>query len=194
VRAIIETSRLILRPFESSDAEAAFAWFGDPIVMRFTPAGPDTSLDQTKVRLTSYQEHQTTHGFSKWIILDCRLGCVIGDSGLLELREYGWINLSFRLAQPCWGKGLATEAASAWVHAAFHDLHLDRLTAFVHPRNYPSIRILEKLAGCGKTRLWARLHHKGHEPPSLITGLVSQLVLERRRHRRAPTGTRPIGR
>jgi ribosomal-protein-alanine N-acetyltransferase len=113
VRAIIETSRLILRPFESSDAEAAFAWFGDPIVMRFTPAGPDTSLDQTKVRLTSYQEHQTTHGFSKWIILDCRLGCVIGDSGLLELREYGWINLSFRLAQPCWGKGLATEAASA---------------------------------------------------------------------------------
>jgi len=145
VRAIIETSRLILRPFESSDAEAAFAWFGDPIVMRFTPTGPDTSLDQTKARLTSYQEHQTTHGFSKWIILDRRLGCVIGDSGLLELREYGWIDLGFRLAQPCWGKGLATEAASAWVHAAFHDLLLDRLTAFVHPGNYPSIRILEKL-------------------------------------------------
>jgi len=145
VRATIETSRLILRPFEASDAEAAFAWFGDPIVMRFTPTGPDTSLDLTKARLTNYQEHQTTHGFSKWIILDRRLRCAIGDSGLLELRQYGWIDLGFRLVQAFWGKGLATEAASAWIHAAFHDLHLDRLTAFVHPENYPSIRILEKL-------------------------------------------------
>jgi ribosomal-protein-alanine N-acetyltransferase len=145
VRATIETSRLILRPFESSDAEVAFAWFGDPIVMRFTPTGPDTSLDLTKARLTSYQEHQTTHGFSKWIILDRRLGCAIGDSGLLELREYGWIDLGFRLVQSYWGKGLATEAASAWVQAAFHDLHLESLNAFVHPENCPSIRILEKL-------------------------------------------------
>ena len=145
MRATIETSRLILRPFDSSDAEAAFAWLGDPVVMRFTPGGPDTSLDQTTARLTRYQEHQTTHGFSKWIILDRRLGCAIGDSGLLELREYGSIDLGFRLAQPHWGKGLATEAASAWIHFAFHDLHLDRLTAFVHPEIYPSIRILEKL-------------------------------------------------
>src|SRR6266849_4899092 len=113
--------------------------------MRFTPTGPDTSLDQTKARLSNYQEHQTTHGFSKWIILDRRLGCAIGDSGLLELREYACIDLGFRLVQRYWGKGLATEAASAWVHAAFHDLHLDRLTALVHPENYPSIRILEKL-------------------------------------------------
>jgi [ribosomal protein S5]-alanine N-acetyltransferase len=102
--------------------------------MRFTPTGPDTSLDQTKARLSNYQEHQATHGFSKWIILDRRLGCAIGDSGLLELREYACIDLGFRLVQHYWGKGLATEAASAWVHAAF-----------VHPENYPSIRILEKL-------------------------------------------------
>ena len=50
VRTSIETSRLILRPFESGDVEAAFTWFGDPIVMRFTPAGPDASPQQTKAR------------------------------------------------------------------------------------------------------------------------------------------------
>jgi len=49
----METRRLILRPFESEDAEAAFVWFGDPIVMRFTPAGPDTSIEQTKARLAN---------------------------------------------------------------------------------------------------------------------------------------------
>ena len=155
--ATIETARLVLRPFESGDAEAAFAWFGDPIVMRFTPTGPDTSLERTKARLTNYQEHQTTHGFSKWIMLNRNSGCAIGDSGLLVLREYGWIDLGFRLAQPYWGKGLAAEAASAWIHAAFHDLHLDRLAALVHPENFPSIRILENYGSVsrGEARSWA---------------------------------------
>jgi len=135
MRLKIETNRLILRPFLLTDAEAAFGWFGDPVVMRFTPSGPDTSIDQTKTRLARYTEHQIAHGFSKWIILDRSTGGPIGDSGLLELQDYGWIDLGFRFAQRYWGKGLATEAASAWVHAAFDDLSLDRLTALVHPEN-----------------------------------------------------------
>ena len=145
MKARLETSRLILRPFESGDAAAAFGWFGDPIVMRFTPTGPDTSIHQTKARLGNYQQHQITHGFSKWIILERRLGSAIGDSGLLKLEEQGWIDLGFRLVQSYWGKGLATEAASAWVRAAFDDFHIDRLTALVHPENVASIRVLEKL-------------------------------------------------
>jgi len=145
VRTSMETRRLILRPFESEDAEAAFVWFGDPIVMRFTPAGPDTSIEQTKARLANYQVHQTEHGFSKWIVLDRHLGRPIGDSGLLVLPENGWVDLGFRFAQPYWGKGLATEVASAWVRAAFDDFHIGRLTAIVHPENLASIRILEKL-------------------------------------------------
>jgi RimJ/RimL family protein N-acetyltransferase len=59
----------------------------------------------------------------------------IGDSGLLLLKEYGWIDLGFRLAQSHWGKGLATEAALAWVRAAFGELQPERLTAMVHPEN-----------------------------------------------------------
>ena len=145
MRATIETSRLILRPFELSDAEAAFAWFSDRIVMRFTPSGPDISIEQTKARLANYQEHQAEHGFSKWIVLDRHLDRPIGDSGLLVLQEYGWIDLGFRLAQPYWGQGLATEAACAWVRAAFDDFHIDRLTAFVQPENVASIRVLQKL-------------------------------------------------
>lgn len=144
----IETSRLILRPFEPTDAEAAFGWFGDPVVMRFTPTGPDTSIDETKTRLDKYRNHQIAHGFSKWTIVDRNTGHLIGDSGLLVLQDYGWIDLGFRLKQACWGKGLATEVASAWVHAAFKDLNIDRLTALVHPENGPSIRVLTKLGFC----------------------------------------------
>lgn len=141
----METNRLILRPFEPADVEAAFRWFGDPVVMRFTVMGPDKSIEQTRTRLTYFENHQQAHGFSKWVILNAASGVPIGDSGLLVLPECGWIDLGFRLAQPHWGQGIATEAASAWVRAAFDEYHLLRLGAFVHPENAASIRVLEKL-------------------------------------------------
>lgn len=148
----IETARLLLRPFTLADAPAAFGWFGDPAVMRFTATGPDTSVEQTQARLDGYQKHQQKHGFSKWLILDAHSGELLGDSGLLVLPEYGWIDLGFRLARRNWGKGLATEAASAWVRAAFDELHLSRLGAFVHVENSASIRVLEKLGFCTERR------------------------------------------
>jgi [ribosomal protein S5]-alanine N-acetyltransferase len=145
MRARIETQRLILRPFEPAHVEAAFKWFGDPVVMRYTVTGPDKSIEETRTRLTYFEDHQRAHGFSKWVMLDAASGVAIGDSGLLVLPECGWIDLGFRLAQPHWGLGLATEAASAWACAAFDDFHIHRLGAFVHPENVASIRVLEKL-------------------------------------------------
>ena len=59
--------------------------------------------------------------------------------------ESGEIDLGFRLARSCWGKGFATEAARGWVRTAFGDFTLARLTAFTHPENHASLRVLEKL-------------------------------------------------
>jgi RimJ/RimL family protein N-acetyltransferase len=136
---------MILRPFEASDAGAAFGWLGDPIVMRFTPTGPDKGIEETRARLAGYVDHQKAHGFSKWLILNRDSGVAMGDSGLLVLQNHGWVDLGFLFAQPYWGKGLATEAATAWVRAAFDEFRLARLGAFAHPENHASIRILEKL-------------------------------------------------
>jgi RimJ/RimL family protein N-acetyltransferase len=61
------------------------------------------------------------------------------------LREYGWVDLGFRFAQPNWGKCLATEMASAWVRAALDEFRVGQLGAFIHPKNLTSIRVLEKV-------------------------------------------------
>lgn len=115
----IETSRLVLRPFQPSDVRAAFTWFGDPVVMQFTVTGPDKSMEDTARRLAFFDKHQRAHGFSKWVLLSADSGIAIGDSGLLVLEDYGWIDLGFRLAQQYWDMRFATEAASAWVRMAF---------------------------------------------------------------------------
>jgi len=141
----IQTERLHLLPFTADDAEAAFGWFGDPEVMQFVPKGPDTLLEATRRRIGNYQQHQVTHGFSKWVIRQRGSVEPIGDSGLLLLDELEAIDLGFRLARPYWGRGFATEAASAWVRVAFLDLGLGRLTAFTHPSNLPSVAVLRKV-------------------------------------------------
>ena len=147
----LETKRLILPPFELSDVQAAFVWFGDPNVMRFVPRGPDSVIEQTRERIAKYREHQIAYGFSKWIVWDRLTQTPIGDSGLLNTQFFhplddSWIDLGFRFAPPYRGKGLATEVATAWVDAAFNRLTLDRLTALVHPENAASLRVLAKLS------------------------------------------------
>lgn len=148
----IETARLILRPFTREDVREAFGWFGDPVVMRYTPSGPDRDVPDTAARIATYQRHQTERGFSKWIIADHNSGRPIGDAGLLFIPEYDWVDFGYRLARPYWGRGLATEAASAWVETAFGELKLSRLVSIVHPENRASIRVLEKLGFCEERR------------------------------------------
>jgi RimJ/RimL family protein N-acetyltransferase len=142
---ILETERLIIRPFRAEDAAAAFQWFGDGEVMRFTPTGPDGSLEETKSRLATYREHQAAHGFSKWLVQERRSGDAIGDSGLLVLPESGNIDLGFRFLKRFWGFGVASEVAAVWTRVAFTQLGLERLTAFAHPANVASLRVLEKV-------------------------------------------------
>jgi RimJ/RimL family protein N-acetyltransferase len=141
----IETERLRLLPFEEADAEAAFGWFSDPIVMALVPSGPDSSLAATRKRVEGYRQHQVAHGFSKWVIRLKGTLKPIGDSGLLVLHEPQAIDLGFRLARLHWGRGFASEAAAAWVRTAFEQLGIDRLTAFAHPENVASLAVLRKL-------------------------------------------------
>lgn len=141
----IETSRLRMRPFTSEDIEFASNWLCDPLVMKFTPRGPDISMEQTALRIANYQRHQSEHGFSRWVVIERSSGRPIGDAGLMSMAEYEWIDLGYRIAQPLWGRGLASEAAFAWVQKAFGELKLNRLAAFVHPDNQASIRVLRKL-------------------------------------------------
>jgi ribosomal-protein-alanine N-acetyltransferase len=165
---VLETNRLNLRPFEMGDAEAAFGWVGDLAVMKYVPSGPDRSLEDTRRRIALYQEHQARHGFSKWVIIERGSGRAIGDSGLLVLEDEGWIDLGFRLAPAYWGQGFATEAASAWIRAAFSHLGIQSLGAFTHPGNVASVRVLEKLGfqAIRRDTVMGKLTHcPGHPHP-----------------------------
>ena len=89
---------------------------------------------------------QAEHGLSLWVAREKATGAVVGDCGLppLELRGPD-VELGYRLGRSHWGRGLATDAATACLRAGFEELGLDRIVAVAHPDNAVSRRVLEKI-------------------------------------------------
>ena len=141
----IMTSRLILRPFSRDDEDAAFGFFGDRDVMRFSLNGPHLSRKPTEDFILTNINRQCRSGFSIWAVVEQSSGGVIGMCGLAEFSHgVPGIELAYRLRRDKWGQGYASEAAEGAVAHAFAALRLERLIGAVEPANVASVRVLEK--------------------------------------------------
>ena len=70
---------------------------------------------------------------------------LVGFCGIKFLPELGLNELGYRLKKKYWGRGLATEAASATLEYARNTLGLDYVIALIVDGNIGSVRVVEKL-------------------------------------------------
>jgi ribosomal-protein-alanine N-acetyltransferase len=139
----LDTPRLTLRPFAPADLDAIHSIYADPEVMRWVGTGPVPGRTMTERMLDGYAAHQRAHGFSFWAVVENATNTLIGDAGLHRTAA-GETELGYTLAKSAWGRGYATEAASAWVDAAFTQLDIDEVIALAEPPNRASLHVLEK--------------------------------------------------
>lgn len=148
---LLETPRLLLRPWRPEDLEPFAALNQDPEVMRYYP-GP-LSLEESRARMERSKAHFDRHGWGCWAVERKGVSPFIGFIGLAEPTfqaaftpcvEIGW-----RLAREHWGLGLAPEGAQAVLGFAFGSLGLTEVVSFTSVLNRPSQRVMEKL---GMTR------------------------------------------
>ena len=134
----IVTERLLLRRPRPDDLDAMFAIMSDPRAMRYWSTLPHADREITRPWLERMIARNAEGGEDFLIELD---GRVIGNVGAGRLPDFGFI-----LHPDFWGRGLAHEAAFAFIVYVFaaHD-DLDRLAADVDPRNQASLRLLDKL-------------------------------------------------
>jgi ribosomal-protein-alanine N-acetyltransferase len=143
---ILETDHLTLRVFEPSDLDAFAEIEADPDVMHYYSSGP-RSRERVEKAIAYFQEMQAEYGHSLWAV-DLRGGAkCIGYCGLAPqtLNGHHEVEIGYKLAKAYWGKGLATEAATAARDWGFTNLPVKRLISIVDPRNVASIRVAEKI-------------------------------------------------
>ncbi|MCA1592443.1 MAG: GNAT family N-acetyltransferase [Acidobacteria bacterium] len=129
--------------FTPGDLEDLHAIFGDPDVVRHMGPGQPLSHAETEVALKSIIAHWEQHGIGRWAVVEREAGKLIGFAGIRFLE--GTPEVVYLLAKKCWGRGLATEIASACLEYGFRERLYERIVAVTKPANVASQRVMRKL-------------------------------------------------
>ncbi len=138
---IIETERLILRPFREGDAADLFAYLRAPTAPCFLSLKlADLAEAEIEVRKRALDEGRVA-------ICLKQTGQVIGDlfGGAGEEEEDATTSVGWNLNPQFSGRGYAFEAAKALFDHLFRAKGFRRLYAYVEDHNAPSQRLCEKL-------------------------------------------------
>lgn len=141
---IIETARLILRPWQENDLEELEQLFTDPAVRK----GRHLPLERIRAIARSSLQQWQRNGFGPWAALDKATERWIGRVGLDELADWpdtDKIEISWELHRDWWGKGLATEAGLAVLRFGFEVHHLKRIISVTAPWNAAARRVMERI-------------------------------------------------
>ena len=131
---ILQTERLVMRAPRGEDLDAWAAIMGDPDVARYVAPAPMTR-DEAWRSIAASLGHWQLRGYGAWAVERKSDGAMIGRVGMI-----GWT-----LGKAYWGKGYATEAASAAMRYAFFTQSVDRLISNIDPENTPSQAVAVRL-------------------------------------------------
>jgi RimJ/RimL family protein N-acetyltransferase len=141
---ILETPRLILRPFREEDIGRLAELMANRDFMRFS-LGPYTR-EQTQTVLQKFLSWNQAGLPSQFAVVLQENDDVVGYCGFLHHPEVPEeVEIGYRLDPAFWNRGLITEAARAVRDYAFVGLKLPRVISLIHPENIPSRRVAEKI-------------------------------------------------
>ena len=142
----LETARLVIRTFESRDAEAWVAMVNDPEVVRFLPPGPAPTMETFRGVIEGRHAMEREIGYAMWAVDDKTTGTFVGQCGIRPVDEGAGpeIDLAYHYTRASWNKGYATEAVIAVLAHGLGPVGLDRIMAVAMPENIGSWRVMEK--------------------------------------------------
>lgn len=144
---ILETERLILRPWSEADAESLYEYAKDPEVGPAAGWPVHTSVENSReIIRTVFAEPET---YAVCLKEDNRaIGCAaitVGAKSNMKLPETEG-EIGYWIGVPFWGRGLIPEAVRELMRRGFEDLKLEKLWCGYFEGNTKSRRVQEK---CG---------------------------------------------
>lgn len=144
---IIETDRLILRPFTLDDAEAMFRnWAGDDEVTKYLTWPTHTGVEVSRMVLSDWTSHYAEPDFYNWAIVLKENGSEpIGSIAAVHIKEKTrCATMGYCMGRTHWGKGIMPEALSALIDFFFGEVGINRVEAEHEVNNPKSGRVMEK--------------------------------------------------
>lgn len=185
---LLETARLQFRANEPGDMDAYCALEADPEVRRYVGGAP-RPREVAEMRFRERLLQSPSDRLALWAAVHKHEQRWIGYCGVYPHLPIGGAAaipyegaLGFAYARAYWGRGLATEAARAFVAFGLGELRLTRIVAAVQQGNLASLRVLEK-AGFREVSLEVgkdRSYHHLEITPPLPRGDSASYVSPRR--------------
>jgi RimJ/RimL family protein N-acetyltransferase len=165
---MIETGRLILRPWAEADKPAFEAIINTPAMMEhFGGVWPAGGHD---VLIDAQMASQARDGFSMWAVDWRETGELVGICGLRRAHHpdtpvTGDLEIGWRIAEPFWGRGIAREAAAASLDWGWSSTSDRRIIAYTTDSNVRSWGLMKRLGMGRRTDLDFRHPKVGANDP-----------------------------
>jgi len=148
---VIQTERLVLRPWRTEDREPFAALNADPVVMEHFPGLQ--SREESDSSVDRFEKLWRDYGFGPWAV---EVPAVAEFIGFVGLAVPSWeppfahaatpaVEIGWRIAADHWGHGYAVEAAEASLTHAFEVLALREVLSWTVPANWRSRRVMERI-------------------------------------------------
>jgi len=166
---LIETERLVIRPWQPDDRPAFTAVMSNPEVTQYIHGGKP----YTEAEVDQWFERQARqiaeHGMCMGALVEKSTNALAGISGVQPLGtttdlEIGWI-----LAREAWGRNFATEAGTACMRYVLEALARPRVVAIIDPANHPSKRVAARLGMTYEATYTGE--QLGHRFPEIVVDL-----------------------
>jgi 3-dehydroquinate dehydratase/shikimate dehydrogenase len=145
-KKIIQTERLILRPWRMEDLEPLAKLYADPRVMEYWEV---KTFEEARKDYNHFVSSLEKHGWGFWAV---ELRNSHQFIGLIGLEDVGFkahftpaVEIGWRLHYDFWGKGYATEGGKATLHYGFEILNLNEIVSFTAVANKRSRNVMERL-------------------------------------------------
>jgi len=168
---LLETERLLIRPWQPADRPALKAFTQDPEVMRYVHGGMPYSEAELDEFLSRQARQLAEHDLCMGALIEKSTGRVVGVCGTQPLGTTGDLEIGWWLGRDVWGRGYATEGGGAAMRHVLDTLGRSRVVAIIDPGNEPSIRVVQRLGMHLEGRVTGA--QLGHRKPDIVVDLFA---------------------
>lgn len=143
---VLETERLLLRPFRKEDAEEVFAcWESDPDVAKYMFWTSHNDIEKTKEWISFEIGQIEKEDWYRFAIELKETGELIGTALIYYEEEVACWEIGYNLGKRYWGKGYTTEAMRKVVDFAVELLGITEIVGRYAKENPASGNVMKKL-------------------------------------------------